>query len=156
MLRKLNVNSKKIINYLAAGDFKSADVKNSNLLVIIGPNSMPVSTLLTKPEQKSIHFLDKFIVFDQNQQRWFETDTFSARELVDYLAKFSDNIVPTYRKKNRYLNSVLARNELNSNYPSNRKLFIRKTHRRLYSKSRIKTTYAIRMASIDARNGRTK
>ena len=50
---------------------------------------------------------------------------FKAKELSMQLRDFPDSIVPAYRKKQTYINSLLARNEESSNYPSNRKLFVR-------------------------------
>ena len=50
---------------------------------------------------------------------------FKAQFLVESLSLFSDDIVPAYRKRRPYVSSLLARNEINSKYPTNRKLFVR-------------------------------
>ena len=50
---------------------------------------------------------------------------FQANQLFDLVQKLPAAIWPDYRKKQSYLSSLLSRNEINSNYTPNRKLFKR-------------------------------
>jgi hypothetical protein len=42
-----------------------------------------------------------------------------AADIEDFLSQFPDSIVPAYRKARRYINAVLARNEVDSQQPYN-------------------------------------
>jgi len=50
---------------------------------------------------------------------------FDAKQLFQLVKKLPPSIWPDYRKKQSYLSSLLSRNEINSNYRPNRKLFKR-------------------------------
>jgi hypothetical protein len=50
---------------------------------------------------------------------------FEASQLFDLVQKLPSSIWPEYRKKQAYLSSLLSRNEINSKYTPNRKLFMR-------------------------------
>ena len=51
--------------------------------------------------------------------------TFRAGHIEQDLLKFGEQTVPAYRKRRQYINGLLARNEVRSQYPYNKKLFIR-------------------------------
>ena len=55
---------------------------------------------------------------------------FTAAQVEQLVGKYADSIWQGYRKKRQYLSSLLSRNEVNSKYIPNRKLFVR--HRRGY------------------------
>lgn len=46
-------------------------------------------------------------------------------DILEKLSTFPDNVLPGFRKKRTYLSSILSKNEVDSNSPYNRKLFIR-------------------------------
>jgi hypothetical protein len=48
-----------------------------------------------------------------------------ASTLEFYLNKIPTNILPEHRKKRAYINAILAKNEIDSNQPYSRKLFVR-------------------------------
>lgn len=50
---------------------------------------------------------------------------FKSKDLSILLKKFSDSVIPSYRKKQEYIRGLFARNEVYSNYPYNKKLFYR-------------------------------
>lgn len=50
---------------------------------------------------------------------------FEASQLFELVQKLPSSIWPEYRKKQAYLSSLLSRNEINSKYTPNRKLFMR-------------------------------
>jgi ankyrin repeat protein len=50
---------------------------------------------------------------------------FNAQQIFQLVKKLPPSIWPDYRKKQSYLSSLLSRNEINSNYRPNRKLFKR-------------------------------
>ena len=50
---------------------------------------------------------------------------FKAEDIASVYDRFSESIIPDYRKKKAYISALLARNEVHSTYTSNRKLFIR-------------------------------
>ena len=52
---------------------------------------------------------------------------FSANQLFELVQKLPSAVWPEYRKKKAYLSGLLSRNEINSKYQPNRKLFIRYT-----------------------------
>ena len=53
------------------------------------------------------------------------TKGFEAYQLFELVQKIPSSIWPEYRKKQAYLSSLLSRNEINSSYTPNRKLFKR-------------------------------
>ena len=53
---------------------------------------------------------------------------FSAGQLSKIMARYTDVILPSYRKKRTYLSGLLSRNEIESHYVPNRKLFRRVAH----------------------------
>ena len=50
---------------------------------------------------------------------------FSMDNVEDICKKFPDTILPAYRKKRQYLNSILSKNEIERDDPYNKKLFLR-------------------------------
>ncbi len=48
-----------------------------------------------------------------------------AFDLYCLTENFSENVLPNYRKNKKYINALLARNEVNSNYSYNKRLFMR-------------------------------
>ena len=52
-------------------------------------------------------------------------DGFTAQQLTTIVSEYADSICSAYRKKRTYLSGLLSRNEINSNYIPNRKLFRR-------------------------------
>ena len=54
-----------------------------------------------------------------------------AADLVEILERMPDSVVPAYRKRQPYVSSVLARNEVDRDLPANRRLF-RRTERGVY------------------------
>jgi hypothetical protein len=50
---------------------------------------------------------------------------FSAAELADGVEIMPDAIVPRYRKESRYISAMLSKNEIDSNSPYSRRLFLR-------------------------------
>jgi hypothetical protein len=50
---------------------------------------------------------------------------FMVGQLTDVVAFYTNSVWPDYRKKQTYLSSLLSRNEVDSRYPNNRKLFVR-------------------------------
>ncbi len=53
---------------------------------------------------------------------------FSTRDFIDAVQHFPESVLHASRKKRTYWNSVLARNEVGSDYAYNRRLFLRTVH----------------------------
>jgi len=66
---------------------------------------------------------------------------FSAAQLADLVLKLPHSIWPEFRKKQSYLSGLLSRNEVDSNYTPNRKLFkrVRRGYYMINPKLKIKT-----------------
>lgn len=63
------------------------------------------------------------------QSQLFKVHTgFTAEQVSQALSSYEESICPPYRKKRTYVSGLLSRNEVNSNYRPNRKLFIRSEH----------------------------
>ncbi len=50
---------------------------------------------------------------------------FRSGDIVDMLQDFPDDIIPSYRKNRQYIQGLLARNEVESNYTYGKRLFLR-------------------------------
>ena len=50
---------------------------------------------------------------------------FRSGDIVDMLQDFPDDIIPSYRKSRQYIQGLLARNEVDSNYTYGKRLFTR-------------------------------
>jgi hypothetical protein len=62
------------------------------------------------------------------QRKWEEiyfANFVEAVDIEDFLSQFPDSVVPAYRKDRRYINAMLARNEVDSQQPYNLRLWIR-------------------------------
>lgn len=59
------------------------------------------------------------------KKEWNEEVAIRMDDILDSLSYFSNSILPEYRKKRQYLNSILSKHEINSNAPYNKKLFKR-------------------------------
>ena len=58
-------------------------------------------------------------------------DCLNMYDFMHYITHTPSSILPDYRRKRQYVNSILAKNEIGSNNPYNKKLFIRR-HRGCY------------------------
>lgn len=52
-------------------------------------------------------------------------EAFTAPVITEYAAMLPDSVLPSRRKRRQYINSVLAKNEINRRDPYNRQLFLR-------------------------------
>ena len=50
---------------------------------------------------------------------------FSAKSLGQVFNKFSDKVLPDFRKRRTYISSILSKNEVNGNSPYNKRIFYR-------------------------------
>jgi hypothetical protein len=64
------------------------------------------------------------IMVNEKKNRW-EPDGVAAINIKDAVAEYPDSVLPDYRKKRTYISANLAKNEIDSSNPWNRKLFIR-------------------------------
>ena len=100
---------------------------------------------LLKPDSISLKAEDKLIKIDCSraeyllfhlvlllqddwiiQSQLFKTHTgFTAQQISEALTLYDETLCPAYRKKRTYASGLLSRNEVNSNYRPNRKLFLR-------------------------------
>ncbi len=55
------------------------------------------------------------------------SDCLKMDEYLQYITNMPSSILPDYRKKRQYINSILAKNEIDSNNPYNKKLFVRRS-----------------------------
>ena len=63
------------------------------------------------------------MLYDSEMASW--DDGFTARQLFTLVQKLPNSIWPEFRKKQTYLSGLLSRNEIDSLYTPNRKLFKR-------------------------------
>ena len=100
---------------------------------------------LLKPDSVSLKAEDKLIKIDLSraeyllfhlvllfqddwiiQSQLFKTHTgFTAQQVIQALTLYDESLCPAYRKKRTYVSGLLSRNEINSRYHPNRKLFLR-------------------------------
>lgn len=66
-------------------------------------------------------FLSRHLIDDSLNRRF----GFTASKLKDLLVSYPDSLWPSFRKKQTYISSLLSRNEVESSYTPNRKLFTR-------------------------------
>ena len=55
-----------------------------------------------------------------------DDDCLNMNDFMHYITNMPSSILPDYRRKRQYVNSILAKNEIDSNNPYNKKLFIRR------------------------------
>ena len=55
-----------------------------------------------------------------------DDDCLNMNDFMRYITNMPSSILPDYRRKRQYVNSILAKNEIDSNNPYNKKLFIRR------------------------------
>ncbi len=64
------------------------------------------------------------ILVKEKKNRW-EPDGVAASNIENAASEYPENVLPDYRKKRSYISANLAKNEIDSSNPWNRKLFIR-------------------------------
>lgn len=64
------------------------------------------------------------ILVKKKKHHW-EPDGVVASDIEEVVAEYPDTVLPDYRKKRSYISANLAKNEIDSSNPWNRKLFIR-------------------------------
>ncbi len=113
--------------------------KFENLYPIFKTDFIKVKTedKLIKIDNRKMEYLliNVFIALQKGisakYRRFYDNEGVSAKDLVSELENWPDSVLPDYRKKRNYISSILAKNEIDSNDPYNRKLFLR-TDRGLY------------------------
>lgn len=80
-------------------------------------------------EHKSEYFFLYLMVTKKRNSIYTENSTkipaFRSSDIVDMLKEFPDSVIPSYRKSRQYIQGLLARNEVNSNYAYNKRLVTR-------------------------------
>ncbi|MBN1338762.1 MAG: hypothetical protein JXA03_05525 [Bacteroidales bacterium] len=90
-----------------------------------------VNDQLIKVDNKKMeYFLIHFFIALQQEiiqgfRRKYELDGVSAPDLERILQKFPESVLPEYRKRRQYISAMLAKNEVESENPYNRMLFLR-------------------------------
>ena len=80
-------------------------------------------------EHKSEYFFLYLLVTKIRNSIYTENSTkiptFRSGDIVDMLKEFPDSVIPSYRKSRHYIQGLLARNEVDSNYTYNKRLVTR-------------------------------
>ncbi|NUQ25053.1 MAG: DEAD/DEAH box helicase [Saprospiraceae bacterium] len=104
----------------------------SSLYPKLKPDSVKVKVdnHLVKISARSAEFflLHNFIVTHNlilMKKKELEDHGFTMDNVMEICEKFPDVILPEYRKKRQYLNSILSKNEIDRDDPYNKKLFLR-------------------------------
>jgi ankyrin repeat protein len=104
------------INYYTKLQTDSIKIKVNNHLVKVGNHSMEYFLLnYLLACYKKIH--TSFNVYDN---KGLKMSTF-----MEYIEKMPSSILPEYRRKKQYVNSILAKNEINRDDKYNKRLFLR-------------------------------
>ena len=104
-----------------------------DFMALLNPTEMKwrVSGRLVKIQAQQMEFLLYHVVFLWMSERLQcpgalpATAHFGADDLMTILGPLPERMVPSYRKKRRYLSAMLAKNERHRNDPYNRQLFVR-------------------------------
>ncbi|MGJ3501954.1 ATP-dependent DNA helicase Rep (plasmid) [Piscirickettsia salmonis] len=100
---------------------------------------------LLQPDSLSIQHHEQLIKIDQIKAEFFlfqflivavtklyfesklklQQPSFTAAQIEKHMVDMPNKLWPVYRKKRAYISSLLSRNEINSDYTTNRKLFVR-------------------------------
>ncbi len=91
---------------------------------------MKIDNHLVKISARSTEFflLHNFIAAQTQlimKKRDLEDRGLTMENVTDICTKFPDTILPEFRKKRQYLNSILSKNEIDRDDPYNKKLFLR-------------------------------
>lgn len=118
---------------LACPDYMSASYPRLCELLAPGSIKIRVDNKLIKVDRRLMEFT-LISVLKVSIWHWlsFESPlrpsaspTFRAADIVALLAFFPDSVIPERRKKRTYISSMLSKNEVDRDYPYNRKLFLR-------------------------------
>lgn len=116
----------------ASHDEKFSSERFIGVHELLGPSSvsLKVDDRLIKLDSMQGEFLlfHLFLTALRNRMnmKYFELVTLNAPELARMAGLLPDSVLPGYRKKRSYISSLLSKNELGSDNPYNKKLFVRK------------------------------
>lgn len=110
-------------------EFAAARLGDVYPLLVPASTSVKVRDRLVKIDAHTIEFflfhsMAALLLRKMGDGYWF-VDGYSTADFLDAVQSFPENVLPTYRKRRGYLSGVLARNEVDRDYPYNRRIFLR-------------------------------
>jgi hypothetical protein len=110
-------------------EFAAARLGKVYPLLAPASTSVKVRDRLVKIDAHTIEFflfhsMAALLLRKMGDGYWF-VDGYSTADFLDAVQSFPENVSPCYRKRRGYLSGVLARNEVDRDYPYNRRIFLR-------------------------------
>jgi hypothetical protein len=97
---------------------------------ILSPDSLSIQVdnkLIKIDKRKMEYFLlhSAIILNDKGSMCLGYMNSFVAKDFAEYFQHIPEQILPEYRKKRTYISNILSRNEIDSENPTNKKIFKR-------------------------------